>query len=228
MATPTGQFKKNTKNKKKTEYSKSQRLSNTPTVPLNMPARYNQDNSQEFDQPLENQDNQTLGQDMPEPEQEPDRLKNLYDKQTLARKAKQASKPSKLNRQASMIAKGKSLEEKVRRASKLYKGIKIGSACTVVGIIITFLVMNFQLIMSGVEVSKDRKLPFLSGMGANFNVNYIPALALWEFILLLLVWLILILVFIIVIIILYVYAHCNGLTVIAGFLNISDICPIFK
>lgn len=104
---------------------------------------------------------------------------------------------------AKLISEGKDIAEKLKKARNVYRAISLGSGVTLYGLVITFLVMNWQALLSGVE-----GLPFVSGIGKNFGIKFVPALSIPEFIFLLLLWLVVIMGLLIFFVIIYYYDQC--------------------
>lgn len=111
------------------------------------------------------------------------------------------------------IAGNEGVIAKIKQAKQLVNFLKIGTAATVVGIIITFLVMNLQLILWGVK-----GLPFNGFWSGKLKLP----LSMGEFLILLLVWLVIFIAIIILIILVYIIEECNlaeGTRMLIGIFN---------
>ena len=134
--------------------------------------------------------------------QKPGILKRRFAKDTKSKKAKQLMKATKL------IGRGQGFKAKLATAVRILKALKLGSAATLVGIIVTFIVMNLQLILWGVKY-----LP-VTGVGKSFGVKIEIPLSISEFVILLFIWLLIFLALGILIIVAYIIHKCSGITAV--------------
>lgn len=93
----------------------------------------------------------------------------------------------RIKKTESLVSKVQQTEafvKKLKNARYIYRAINIGTGITLYGLIFTFLIMNWQLLMSGVE-----GISMINGIGKIFNVKFVPALSILEFMILLMLWL---------------------------------------
>jgi len=143
-------------------------------------------------------ENQALAEEQAEQQRAQQTRESVFQRELNRRL--QAKKLEKAKGAVEKIAGVDSLAAKIKQAKQLVSFIKIGSAATLVGIIITFLVMNIQLILWGVK-----GLPFSGFAGGKIKLP----LSMIEFLVLLLVWLVIFAAIIILIILVYIEAECN-------------------
>src|SRR3989338_1305621 len=117
-------------------------------------------------------------------------------------------KDQKKSSVVSEIQRAEALAKKLKKVRNVYRVISIGSGVTVAGLVITFLVMNWQLLISGVE-----GMSMINGIGKNFGVKFVPSLSIGEFIFLLFLWLIIIIITGILMIIVYYFYKCGTVNV---------------
>jgi len=131
----------------------------------------------------------------------------------------------------SEIQRAEALAKKLKKVRNVYRTINIGSGVTVAGLVITFLVMNWQLLISGVE-----GMSMINGIGKNFGVKFVPSLSIMEFIFLLLLWLVIIILGGFMGIIVYFFDKCGvaGWDLVGGFIgdktgaNWSECAQLFN
>lgn len=122
------------------------------------------------------------------------------------------AKKEQLNRKKegaiSRIKKAEELAVKLKKIRNGWRAFNITSGVTLVGIILTFISMNIQFIMSN------------CGIGKIFGVKIVPALSLFECIILSLLWFIILAAIFVLVIILYLAEKCGvGIGMGLGFLG---------
>jgi len=108
---------------------------------------------------------------------------------------------------AGKVQEAEALVVKLKKIRNVYRAINIGSGITLVGLAITFLVMNWQLFMSGVE-----GISMINGLGKIFGVKFVPSLSIPEFIFLLFLWLVVIILAGFLAAVVYYFDKCGGMT----------------
>jgi len=142
-----------------------------------------------------------------------------------------AKRNQKQENVVSKIQEAEALVLKLKKIRNVYRIINIGSGVTLVGLVVTFLVMNWQLLMSGVE-----GISMVNGIGKIFGVKFVPALSIGEFIFILGLWLLLIILGGFLILIAYFADKCGvaGWGIVNGFIgdkagvNWSECAQLFN
>ena len=138
------------------------------------------------------------------------------------RQLRSEKRKSRLEGAKDKIDQAKLALENIKRVRKILKAINYISAATLVGLVITFLKMNVELVLFGVE-----GIPLLSGLGKNlgFKENWSP-LTLAEFLILLLIWVILFIIGGFIFFVIYFYAECNVWKIFIGLFD-KGLCSIW-
>jgi len=207
-AVSKGKFNKDTRQKKRIKSSKAQLPSASlqqsaiqpGSQPVGTQASFNgpSRNRQAFQESVD--DDQVQDQAIEETDQQA--IKRIYDQQLKTKRRLISQR--QLRFQA--VSKQKGLTNKLKTASRFYKGAKIGTSVTIAGAVVTVLIMLWQLFLSGVSFGKGGKL--FRGAGGKYSEMLIPPLSIFEFIILLLLMVIVALIIVLFIYIFYVVSIC--------------------